>query len=219
MSDAGEVVVRVAGLSLIVAGWLTGTWTWRARHRWGRVRAAALISGEGPYRRAVTRPWVPRRTPMRIALVGAMGTAWGILTCAVLAPGGLLFLLAPAHVEPGPQVLLTMSGLGVFGTSVGGLALGWSLVRASRALLERAPEILDRTLPVAMWSAIHHVLVLTSFTLFAIHEREPAIAFMVAIPCSIGLAHAWAMSHGARFVARLRDDGSGDSSSGDRSPL
>lgn len=177
------------------------------------------MTGGGPYRRAIVRPWMPRATPPRVALVGAMGVAWGLLTCTVLAPGGFLFLLAPAHVEPGPQVLLTMSGLGVFGTSLGGLALGWTLVRTSRALLARDADILDRTLPVAMWSAIHHGLVLTSFVLFAIHEREPGIVFMVAVPCSIGLAHAWALAHGARFVARLTDDDASDSLTGDRSPL
>ena len=219
MSDAGEVVFRVAGLSLVVAGWLTGTWTWRSRDRWGRMAAPARMVGEGPYRRAVARDWVPRGTPPRVLLVGGVGIAWGILTCTVLAPAGLVFLLAPAHVEPGLQVLLTMSGLGVFASALGGLALGWSLVRTSRALLERAPDVLDRALPTATWSAVHHLLVLTSFVLFAVHERDASIAVAVAVPCSIGLAHAWALTHGARFVARMRDVSGDEGSIGDRSPL
>ncbi|MDQ3034805.1 MAG: hypothetical protein M3Y87_20515 [Myxococcota bacterium] len=219
MSDAGEVVFRVAGLALMVAGWLTGTWTWRSRDRWGRMAAPARMVGEGAYRRGVVRSWVPRGTPIRVVLVGAMGVAWGTLTGAVLAPAGLVFLLAPAHVEPGLQMMLTMSGLGVFGTALGGIALGCVLVRTSCALLERAPDVLDRALPTAMWSAIHHVLVLTSFVLFAIHEREPAIAFAVAVPCSIGLAHAWALAHGARYVARLSDLHGDEAPIGDRTPL
>jgi hypothetical protein len=103
-------------------------------------------------------------------------------------------------------VLLTMSGLGVFASALGGLALGAALLRTSRAMIERAPDVLDQALPVAAWSAIHHLIVLSSFSLFAIHERDPGIAVAVTVPCSIGLAHAWALAHAARFASRVRDD-------------
>lgn len=223
MSDASELLLRVAALAGIAAAWLTGTWTWQARHRWGSVPATSTVLGEGPYRRAIARRWIPRGAPGRVAFVAGMGVAWGLLTSAVLAPAGLVFLLAPARVDPRVQIVLTLSGLFVFGTALSGFALGGSLVRASRALLEREHDVQARAIPVATWSAIHHASVLVAFALFAAHERDASIAFAVAVPCSIGVAHAWALAHTARFVARadVADDAGPRASSSptDLSPL
>lgn len=208
MSDVGELLLRVAGLASMCAATVSAWWAWRARERWGQVSLPAAYAGVGPYRRAPVRAWRARGTPLRVVVVSCLGTIWGAITTTVLAPAGLVFLLAPARHEPARQLLLTLSGLGVFATAAAALALGPSLVLASRALVSRDPDALDRALTTATWSTLHHAMVLLSFVLFAVHERAPGIAMVVAVPCAIGLVHAWSLAHAARYVAALdlRDD-------------
>jgi hypothetical protein len=206
MSDASEIVLRVAGLSLLVAAALTLSWTWRARYRWGFTRGPATKFGDGPYRRGIMRTRAPRGVPRRIVLAAGFGAVWGVLTCAVFTPGGLLFLLAPAHIDPRSQILLTLSGLGVFATSLGGVALGLSIVRTSRALALRAPDIIERAIPTALWSVIHHGLVIVSFLFFAVHERSVEIGVAVSLVCSLGLVHSWVLARAAQVASRFRDE-------------
>lgn len=205
MSGAGELLLRIASLSTLVAVAMSAFWTWRGRDRWGRVPRPLAVLGAGPYRRAPSRDWAPRRTPLRVLVVGGLGVVWGAMTTAVFSPSGLVFLLAPARPDPGRQMLLMLAGLGVFATATAGLALGPALMRASRALLERARDGEERALATATWSALHHLMVLVSFTLFAVHQREPSYAVLVSLPCTLGLVHAWSLAHVARYVGRLRD--------------
>jgi hypothetical protein len=121
----------------------------------------------------------------------------------VFAPCGFLFLLAPARRAPACETLLTLSGLGVFGTAIGGLALGAFLLRASRGLVERDRQSLARAPSIAAWSSLHHALVLVSFALFALHENDARFALLAAAPCAIGWAHAWALSHASRWARRV----------------
>ncbi len=206
MSDAGEIVLRVAGLCLLVATALTFSWMWHARHRWGFTKGPAAKFGDGPYRRGVMRTRTPRGVPRRVAFAAGFGAVWGVLTCGVFTPLGLLFLLAPAHIDPRSQILLTLSGLGVFATSLGGVALGWSIVRTSRALALREPDILERAIPTAFWSVIHHGIVIVSFLLFSAHERAFGIGVVVSLVCSFGLVHSWVLSHAAHYASRFRDE-------------
>jgi hypothetical protein len=202
MSGAAELALRLSCLVTIAAGALTCRWAWHARHRWGsEPRSFGTFAGEGPYRRGLVRRWVPRGVPWSISLVGGAGIAWGLITSFVLAPGGLLFLLAPARHDPERQILLMLAGLGVFAAAVAGFPLGLALARASRALIERAPDARDRALTAATWSSLHHATVLLSFVLFGLHERDATLASLVAVPCALGVVHAWALTH----VSRTRD--------------
>lgn len=205
MSGASELLLRIASLGTLAAITVSAAWAWRARDRWGGVPRPLAMVGTGPYRRAPAHSWAPRRVPPRVLVVAGLGIAWGTLTTLLFAPSGLVFLLAPARHEPGRQMLLVLAGLGVFATAIAGLALGPTLVRASRALLERAADAEDRAITAATWSALHHAMVLLSFVLFAVHERDPSFAVMVALPCALGLVHAWSLAHVARYVGRLRD--------------
>ncbi|UJR84815.1 hypothetical protein [Sandaracinus amylolyticus] len=224
-----ELLARIALLSAMIGAVLTAWWAWRARDRWGRVSRPAALVGVGPYRRALVRSHAPRPVPLSVVLVAGTGCVWGFLTTLVFAPSGLVFLLAPARHDPVRQILLTLSGLGVFATAVAAFALGPSLVRASRALLEREPDADERALSVATWSSLHHAMVLLSFVLFAVHEDDARIVAIVAVPCAIGLVHAWSLGRVSRIVARVqrceRDDEDASSESaailaiGDRSPL
>lgn len=202
MSDAGDIVVRVAGLSLLVALALTFSWTRRARFRWGLEPGPAKRGGDGPYRRGPTRARSPRRTPRRVVFAVGLGAVWGVLTWAVFTPAGLLFLLAPAHIDPKSQILLSLSGLGVFAASLGGAGLGWSFLCTSRALALREPDVLERALCTALSSLMHHALVIVSFLLFALHEHQLGIAIGVTLVCSLGLLSAWVLGHAARFASR-----------------
>ncbi|WP_157070395.1 hypothetical protein [Sandaracinus amylolyticus] len=208
---------------------LTAWWAWRARDRWGRVSRPAALVGVGPYRRALVRSHEPRRVPLAVLVVAGVGCVWGLLTTLVFAPSGLVFLLAPARHDPVRQILLTLSGLGVFATAIAAFALGPSLMRASRALIERDHDAGERALSVATWSSLHHAMVLVSFVLFAVHEDDARIAVVVAVPCAIGLVHAWSLGRACAIVARVqrdeRDDEDASSESaasiviGDRSTL
>lgn len=205
MSGAGELLLRIASFSTLVALAMSAFWTWRGRDRWGRVPRPLSLLGIGPYRRAPSRDWAPRRAPRRVLVVAGLGVVWGAMTLAVFAPSGLVFLLAPARPDPGRQILLVLAGLGVFASAIAGLALGPTLMRASRALLERERDGEERALTAATWSALHHAMVLVSFTLFSVHQGDPSHAVLVSFPCMLGMAHAWSLAHVARFVGRMRD--------------
>lgn len=205
MSDAGDIVVRVAGLSLLVAMALTFSWTRRARFRFGPDSGPAKKLGDGPYRRGPIRARSPRRTPRRVVFAVGFGAVWGVFTWTVFTPAGLLFLLAPAHIDPKSQILLSMSGLGVFAASLGGAGLGWSFLRTSRALALGEPDMLERALSTGLSSVMHHALVIVSFLLFALHERQLGIAVGVTLVCSLGLLSAWVLTHAARFASRQPD--------------
>jgi len=206
MSSTVELVLRTIVLASIVAFVLTASWARHGRHRWGHEPGRAAVVGAGAYRRGIVRSWVPRKTPVLVALVAGAGVAWGLVTTIVFAPGGLVFLLAPVRHEPSTQLLLALSALGAWGASVSGFPLGVSLIASAHALLTRDDELVDRALPIAAWSMVHHACVLLAFTLFAIHERNPLIAAAVAIPCGLGFLHALALAHVARSVAVLPID-------------
>lgn len=206
MSSTVELVLRTVGFALIVAFVLTGSWARRGSHRWGRVPGPAAVVGAGAYRRGIVRSWAPRGTPRPVVIVAATGVAWGLVTTIVFAPGGLVFLLAPVRHEPSTQVLLALSALGAWGASVSGFPLGVSLVASAHALLTRDDELVDRAMPIAAWSIVHHVCVMVAFTLFAMHEKNPLIALGVAVPCLFGLAHAFALARVARTVSSMPID-------------
>lgn len=203
MSSTVEIAARTIGIVGIVAIVLTAAWTAAGRDRWGWTAGCSKVVGEGAYRRAIARSWVPRRAPASVVAVAGLGIAWGLVTTVVFAPGGLVFLLAPVRHEPATQVLLAMSALGAWGASISGFPLGVSLIAIGHALLTRDDDLVDRALPVAAWSIVHHACVLGAFGLFALHEREPAIAIAVAIPTALGVLHALALSRVARQVAAM----------------
>lgn len=201
MSSTVEIAARTIGLVTIVAIVLTARWAAGGRERWGWAPERSAVKGDGAYRRAVVRNWVPRRAPAAVVVIAGLGIAWGLITTIVFAPGGLFFLFAPVRHEPWTQMLLAVSALGAWGASISGFPLGVSLIAIGHSLLRRDGDIVDRATPIAAWSLMHHACVLAAFSLFALHERDPRIALAVAIPCAIGGFHALALARMARRVA------------------
>lgn len=152
-----------------------------------RGRAATVEAGEGAYRASRSTAPLPERPGEALRWSAGFGVFWALCTVFGFAPGGSALALMVMEGDPA-------AGYSLLAVCASGVLLSGALVWVGiRAL--RDPSRVSRHRPVAVWSAVHHVLVVLAFALLG-DEEGVMLAGLATVPCAAGLAHAL-------FMARL----------------
>ena len=158
--------------------------------RWG-FRRQTLNIGASPYRAAESTEELPQGAPLSLRFMCWLSAMSGVATCALLAPAGMLLILAVG--EDSHRVACLM----VFLVSLSGFPAGVCLVRVARQVTR------NEAVPASAFHYLygHHVCVALTMIFVDIASRRIEVAAFSVLVC-LAVVVPLLVLHGSAKVLR-----------------